>query len=158
MNTYQFKCQRFWLRVFSAVPVILLLAYLEYIIFEALLGDSKYFELSYLLFTGAATLILGQLLFRYTGKPFVYSAQLTLDQNELSIRSGRRQFTVPTAEITLVDYQEIRIYAVKVGMLTVCAGKRTCKLYSKDIVSRASSAEMRKAFAALKPFSKEDAQ
>ncbi len=134
MKQIEFVHQRYWLRVFSFVPMLFLLAYIEYKLFLLFGG-----EINSIFFCAVSVLIMYAFVFLVFPKLsllLVRHSFVKFTDESISFFIGGKEFTFDVEEIKTIEFNKIKIYRAKIGQMIVFfkdASKKKLVLYSEDL-------------------------
>lgn len=128
------KYQNFSMRVFSFVPVIFLLACIEYEILNKILSDIGFFLVSTILmmfFVG--------IYFKCSDKMFLEEASYIIQGKGIHIIKRKKTIQLDFEQIQEIKIRKIDIYGVSVAKLTIDYDfnykSRTLVFYSRDLIN-----------------------
>lgn len=124
----QFKYQKFWLRVFSLIPVWMVLSFLEYKFFSILriaIKDWQFFSVSIIIMY-----LMCLSFFKYTGKCFTRNAVFNVDSMEICLKK-KHIINLKNTQEVYIDKMEI--YGVQIAVLSIKYKNRYRKIYSEDL-------------------------
>lgn len=128
----QIVCQNFTMRVFSFVPVVFLLAYIEYQILNKLLSDKEY-----LLVSAILMLFFAMIYFKCSKELFLKKVSYDVQENAIRIKKDKNEILLEATEIQDIQIREVNMYGVAVVRLTICYysnhKSRTLVFYSRDL-------------------------
>ncbi len=151
MQEFHFKCQYFWTRVLSFIPIIFLLAFGEYALFEKLFDNSENLTLVFFAISASLTIFFGIIFFKHTGKLFAFSVKAILLSDSVRFAYRKKLVEIRFTDVCDLQYNKINAYRVMVGQFIISTKSKKFRLYSADIVGEFENSDIYKLYDLLKP-------
>lgn len=123
-----FKYQLYWTRAFSFIPVIFLLAWIEYELYGRQIPVMLYLTLSILI-----TFLFVLVFYRPLQKYFLREGKIEITENAVAIVARHKRRVFPISEISEVSVDRISMYGSTFDKMTITGNKVSIGLYSDEI-------------------------
>lgn len=142
MGSIQFKYQNYWLRAFSQIPVILLLAKIEYDILMYL--EIKLPGYLYWFISAVIMFVYIALIYKHTSVFFTKSGIFQFDSNKIIFKKHKREISIETDKLVNVSINQVSLYGAQFLKLEVNYmehnKEKTYKIFSEDYSEKGQEA------------------
>lgn len=130
----QIVYQNFVIRIFSFIPFVFILSYIEYCILNKILSDKAFFLVSAILMIIFACIYL-----KCSKKLFLKQAIYNIQKNKIYVKKNKSVIILAASEIQDIEIKKIYMYGISVAKLTIkyCSHykNRNLVFYSKDLTN-----------------------